>query len=92
MQLFGIDTKFWALKIMHRKKTNVWLEDAKKTIEKMVLEEIHLILNGTDPEDRFIRENQPNEEATEIVQDRSEFAATAAEEAAIINQQINGIK
>ena len=21
MQLFGIDTKFWALKIMHRKKT-----------------------------------------------------------------------
>ena len=65
-----------------------WME-VKKTIENMVLEEIHLILNGTDPEDKFIRENQPNEEAAEVVQDRSEFAATAAEEAAIINQQIN---
>ena len=42
-------------------------------------------------EDKFIREGNPmsDEDNVDVVQDRREFAATAAEEAAVINQQVN---
>ena len=61
-----------------------WME-IKRSIKDMILQEVYLILNGTDPEDTFLRENDP----AGPQQERQGFAATAAEEAAIINQQVN---
>lgn len=63
-----------------------WMESLTgDALKNMIVKEVYLILNGTDPEDKFLRENDP----AEAVEDRFQFAATAAEEAAVINQQIN---